>query len=495
MTCPDWTAAAETAANLAETWAADAPGGAILGFDATGVRFTAFGGLGNLADRLPFTADTVARWASVTKHVFAAMTLDTGLLPLDMPLGAVLEELVPAPAAVTVRQALSMQGGLPDNRECLTLLGYDTTTTTRADPLLAFAAGIGRLNAIPGTEVSYSNTGYRLAEAALARRGAHFADLVAAMTRRLGVGMRTSEYWTDPVPGLVPGHIRCGNGWAQGFQGMHLSAAGSASGSVRDLAGWLAELMTRDMFAEMAAPVPLADGRPTGYGLGLRLTRIGGRMFPGHGGSQPGYRADFLLDPETRSGIAVLTNRDDGDAHGIAQKVIATLFGLEFAPTRAGDWAPPGLYVAEEGNLWLEAKRDAAVIHDAEESLYRGEGGAVVSRAAQNAVQLARDGDALVGEIGHRPCRLVPARNEPAADTLDGFWECRGAMFSISGERIHLGRGPQAVESELVPLGGGRWLFRSSDGRRICLRRIGPEQVELSLARARVIEYRRIARH
>jgi CubicO group peptidase (beta-lactamase class C family) len=115
---------------------------------------------------------TVVRYASVTKHAFCAMVLShPDAISLDDTLGQHLPELQEPMADVTVGRALDMSGGLPDTRECLSLLGLSVYTETKSGPLFDFLARQTRLNYEPGTEVSYSNTGYRLVEEALQRKG------------------------------------------------------------------------------------------------------------------------------------------------------------------------------------------------------------------------------------------------------------------------------------------------------------------------------------
>ncbi|RMC30471.1 serine hydrolase domain-containing protein [Paracoccus alkanivorans] len=484
---PDWSAGEAAAVHGLQDWLAEDPGGVVLGFDSDGIRFSAARGCGwpggNALD-----ADSVFRWASVTKHVFVACLLDSAALALDLPLGKVLPELAPAPGGVTIAQALAMQGGLPDTRESLTLLGLGPHDRSEAGALFDWSAGLERLNAEPGTEVAYSNGGYRLTEVALTRHGVSFADWVAGQARRLGTGMRVSEYWGDPVPGLVPGHLPNAGGWSQGFQGMHLSAAGSLSGSARDLALWLADLIPRRHFTRMARALPLASGEATGYGLGLRLNRIGAASVPGHGGAQPGYRAAFLACPDTRAGVVVLSNRDDADAGGLADRVWVGLMGLRPDRQPAGEWAPPGLYVAPQGNLWAEIRPGSIVVRDAEEPLFAGPDGIVVSAAAQSHFRLRFEDGGISGTMFHRPVRLLPARDAPPDPDLDGVWTRDGAYFRISGGMLHWGSGPRVEKTPLQPLGDGRWLFPAS-GRRICLRKIATDRMELSLSRSRGIEY------
>lgn len=496
---PDWAAAEEAA--RAAAFAPDGPGGVVLGFDASGERFAVASGRANLATGAEVTADTVMRYASLTKHVFASMLLSNpGVVRLDDPLGTILAELPAGPGAVTFGQALSMTGGLPDTRETLVLAGLSESSMTDAGPLLAFHAGIGALNYPAGSEVLYSNAGYRLAEAALARRGLRFADHVAMLNDRLGTGFHAPEHWADVVPGLEPGHVRGPDGWRLGGQGMHLSAAGSLNGSARMLARWLGALMAGEpgfegLLAQLCAPRSLADGRGCDYMLGLVRRQIGGRGFVGHGGSQAGYRAFFLLDPEGGSGVVVLTNRDDGDATGLAERVTAALHGLDLPPPLAPDWAPPGIYAAAEGSLWAELRPGSIVIRSHEERLC-AEGDLAVGRAGQQPIRLARAGADLVGEIGGRACRLSPVRPVPAVSELDGRWEIPaiGARFEIRTGRLLWGIGPLRQQVPLAALGSGRYLAALSDGlgsRRVCLARSGPDRLTLSTNRSRVLTYTR----
>ncbi|WP_045389422.1 serine hydrolase [Falsirhodobacter sp. alg1] len=487
----DWNTAARQARTLLEGWSQNDPGGVIAGFDCNGIRFSEGRGVANLGQNGPFNVDTVARWASVTKHVFADFVLGQDL-PLDTPLQQLLPDMHPVPGAVTIRQALSMQGGLPDTRDLLTLAGISAGEVTTPDELLRWSGAIPRLNAPVGTEVAYSNAGYRLVEAGLKARGAVFADHVAQTAARLGTGMHASEMWSDPVPYLATGYVPAPDGWIIGGQGMHLSAAGSLSGSARDLVKWLMDLMGRDSLATLQAPVPLLDGTPTGYGLGLRSFDMGGRLMTGHGGAQSGYRSSFIIWPEHRIGIVVLSNRDDAAAGDMAEKTMASLVGHICQDIPAQDWAPPGHYVTKSGNLWAEVRPDSIILRDAEECLYGDGNGGVYSRAPQSQVSLCVVDGVLEGTVGHVPARLYPARAEPASGRLDGLWMHEGAIFRIKGEQLFWGSGPMQTPVTLVPLGGGRWLFNAF-GRRICLRLLEADIAELSVSRARVVEYHRLA--
>jgi CubicO group peptidase (beta-lactamase class C family) len=106
-----WKAAQECAAQFTQNWSNDEPGGAVIGFDAQGIRFAEAGGVESLSTLAPFTAASVVRYASVTKHAFCALVLEhSDKIGLDDPLGQHLPELqaplrdVTCPTSAPLRQ-------------------------------------------------------------------------------------------------------------------------------------------------------------------------------------------------------------------------------------------------------------------------------------------------------------------------------------------------------------------------------------------------------
>ena len=503
MAMPDWpaaTAALSRAMKWCSTGAGAEPGGAALLFDRDGIRAQLAAGVESLSTGTPFSIDTIVRFASVTKHVFASFVLaHPDVIGLDDPLGQHLPELSAATAAVTVGRALDMSGGIPDTRESLTLIGQSIFNENRAPELLAFHAGLSRLNYRPGTEVHYSNGGYRLVEEALRRHGLHFDDFLRDELREgLGLRFHAAEMWTDPLPGLCTGYWHDGQGWRMGLQGMHLSAAGSLSGNARSLAEWGRGLLRDEgrfhgRLAALSAPRRLIDGRVTGYGLGLRRQSIGRRELLGHGGSQPGFKSYILLDPETGTGCVLVMNRDDVNPTNIAAAAMAALLGQSLPV--AGSDLTPGLYVAAEGADWIEVSASTVSRLDDEVAVYPVAGGGVDSLSPTSSLRLRMEADAVVGEAGHAPVRYRPVQPEPLPNDLDGLWTSAdfGAHLEIRDGAVIIGAGPARRAMPLQALGAGRYLFTLQDGpwrRRICLHRLGPERFELVLSRSRVIEYR-----
>ncbi|NRP22408.1 D-aminopeptidase [Ensifer adhaerens] len=497
----DWHAASATAEAFARQWAENEPGGAVIGFDESGIRFSHARGVESLSTLTPFSADSVVRYASVTKHFFCAMVLQhEDIIKLDDPLGQHLPELASPLADVTVGQALDMSGGLPDTRECLSLLGLSVYTETEAAPLLAFLARLRRLNFDAGSEVSYSNTGYRLVEAALEHRGFNFDDFIQSeVAGPLGVTFKAPDVWNDPVAGLAPGYWHNGERWQLSAAGLHISASGSLTGSANALTAWLQALMRGQGHFEgvlemLQATRFLADGRPSGYSLGLRLSTLGERNFVGHGGSHPGYKTYFLIDPENRSGFVVVSNREDTNGNKIALESMAALTGLPLPTPATG--IRDGLYVTERGPWWLEIKGSVCTYLDADDTLYDDGDGWVSSRSASSPMRLRLEGSALVGEAGHAARHFLPvAVDQMVPVSLAGTWRSsEDAEFEVRDGAVVMGVGPVRHVMPLTALGNGRYLFTLHDGpwtKRVCLHVLDDNRVELVLNRARMMEYHR----
>lgn len=499
-----WQQAANIAESIVQSWQQPgAPGGAIVLFDAHHIHSAHCAGLADLAQQTPFSIDSVVRFASITKHLFAALVTGPGrrYLQLDDRLDQHLPQLTGANGAVTVGQALDMSSGLPDVRETLSLLGLSVYNATTAADLLDFLAREGDLSYPPGSEISYTNTGYRLVEEALKAKGVLFNDLLQQyVCEPLDINLTAPESWFDIVPGLVPGYWNNGEQWQLSSAGLHLSASGSVTGSLRHLTRWLQSLLADSgpgagVLQRLSAPRNLNDGRTIGYGLGLTSSTLGSQTLFGHGGSHAGYKSYFLLHPELKIGVALVANREDVTTSESALRILAAALGRTL-PEKGHDLTP-GLYVAPAAADWLEIKGVTATWLGAGETLWRDERhGDAVSLSSTFPMQLRHEGEAIVGEIGHAARRFEPVQPDRASlDNLQGRWFAapwRSEMV-IEGETLTMGIGPAAIRATLQSLGGDRVLATAMDGpweKRFVLARSGAA-VRLLLNRSRVVTFTR----
>lgn len=497
----DWVGAAKRAQEIAASWQREAgPGGAVILFDRDGVREAFAGGLASIEHGLPFTSATVNRFASISKHVLAVALLRQGLA-LDAPLGSWLPKL-PAPLAeVTLGRALDMTGGLPDMMEAFWQQGVPYTATLDAEEIFALACRFPSLSASPGTEMAYSNTGWRLGQRALEKVSAKpYAEIVAALAGELGLGFRLPYDGAEIMPGLATGYWRAAEGWRRGHYGFHFSASGGIAGSAVDLASWLSALLAgrgplAGMLEKLAAPRHFADGSESIYRLGLVCSWLGGSDVVGHGGSLPGYRNHFLLAPGHGVGVVVMTNREE-EALWPALTVLAALLGEELP---AAGQAPTGLFAADDGPFWAELAPDSISFMGGFERLVADGAGGLRSLPAYLDIRLRPEGaDTLSGLIGGAKRTL---RRAPAGTTLDarlvGHWrEPRfGTEIEIRADGTALMPWPSGgLVTKLTPLPNGRALGDLLHGPwryRPCLWLDGEGELRVSGHRARILQLHR----
>lgn len=500
----DWTKGRAEAQAIAEPWTRQGgPGGAIVLFDRDGVRESASGGFAVIEHRLPFTPDTQNRLASISKHICATLLLREGV-SLEATLGSFLPELPEALGAVPLGRALDMTGALPDMMEALWQLGTPFTASLSASEIFTAACRLPGLNAEPGAEMAYSNTGWRLAQAILERRtGKSYAQLIEALMTPASLPIRFVSDETEVVPGLATGYWQDGQAWRHGLYGFNFSASGGMAGSAAGLARWAAALMAgrgshAGLLDRLAAPRQFADGSESGYRLGLVASRLGTTPVIGHGGSLTGYRNHMLMAPEHGVGVVVLTNREE-DALWPALRVIAALLGesLQGEPENV----PTGLYAAEEGPFWAEFTGGAISFMGGYEKLVADGAGGMRSLPAYLDVRLKAEADgALTGKIGGVVHRLLPVPAETKLDErLIGRWRDARPGVEITiradGTASWPWAGTISRETKLTPLPGGRALADLAHGpwrHRPCLWLQPDGSLRLAGHRSRILHFNNI---
>ena len=508
----DWPAAQQAAETAVAPWrATPGPGGAIVLFDRSGVRGEAAAGLASLSHGLPFTPDTRARFASITKHIFNAFALGHGLSTED-GLGTLLPGLPAAFAPISVGDALAMTGGLPDLLQTYTLCGLPYSARIDLDTLDAFCDRLDAGNGLPGREIVYSNTGYRMVERGLAGQGLQFGPWIEnTVNAALGTALRYPVHWDRPLDDLAEGYWRESPQapWRTGFYGPGLSASGAVTGSARDLALWLAALLRADgpagdVLDRLARPRPLADGRATGYGLGLLETPLGQRILIGHGGSLPGFKNEILFEPGSGTGMVLLCNREDADAQAMALPVMAALLGEPMPAAEAPAGLPQGFFVEDSGPAWIEIAGAGLTFLGTATELEAGPcHGTAVSTSSYMPVDLRTAGAEIVGEIGHASRRFHPVAADAAlSGAMAGLWRnaTHNATLSVSldgrgGGSAGLGLGPLHRHEALVPLDATRALMpvgAAPWASRACLWLESPKTLRLATHRSRILAFERI---
>jgi CubicO group peptidase (beta-lactamase class C family) len=293
-------------------------------------------GTGETVDR-----ETRFRIASLTKQFTAAAVLmlaEDGLIDLDAPAAVYLPELDARPSEnVTARQLLSHTAGIPnewrvpespDSRD-----NPEAYVSAFADMPLDFA---------PGSDFSYSNSGYYILGLMIERvtnlpYGEALEELIF---RPLGLGdtgtIASGESMQDLAQGYV---IRDGEYvGSDPYEDGHPYAAGMMVSTPADLHRWARLLHRGRVFEnestleEMVRPrMPAYDAPGFGraeaaYGL-FRVTAPGtGRWWMHHDGRHGPFVADMRYYPSLDIFTVVLDNAD-GDIAASAKAVNAAAFG------------------------------------------------------------------------------------------------------------------------------------------------------------------------
>jgi CubicO group peptidase (beta-lactamase class C family) len=315
--------------------------GIVLGVEIDGARDVVADGVADLATAEPVRRETSFRVASITKPFVAALAdalADDGLLALDEPLAA----------GATPRQLLSHQGGLASEwPSSLEAYGDDDAALARLatdEP--------ARLPVGPGELFSYSNAGYWLVGAAIARAtGRTFeAAMRDRVLRPLDLG-RTDFAPSDPA---ARGHEQVAPeaGEHRGAEGAYPRVRHPSGGlwaTVDDLLDVAALLADRTALHEPLVGTP--DG---GYGLGVALRTANGRRIVEHAGSAAGFQSLLLLVPDERLAFAALTNSSRG--RRVIRSVLE-LLGLYASPE---PYRLPGEDLAElvgrYGDDWMDVR-------------------------------------------------------------------------------------------------------------------------------------------
>lgn len=292
-------------------------------------------------------ATTSTRYSidSVSKEFCAAAMLilqQEGKLSLDDKVSKYFPQYASADK-VTIRQLLSHTAGYRDYWP-QDFVPPEMTKAVTVDALLKEWA-TKPLDFKPGTDWQYSNTGYVLAGAIVAKvsgeplfkflqenifsplhmtnigdsDAAHLPAPDAAGYTRYGIG---------PVRLAVPE----GAGW--------LYAAGELAMTPSNLALWDVSLMNRSLlsaksYGALYTSIKLNNGKDTHYSLGLEVNQENGRLELYHDGEGSGFLASNAVWPNDKVAVIAVTNNDFASPDGVIARVATVVLKPNAAEARA----------------------------------------------------------------------------------------------------------------------------------------------------------------
>lgn len=310
-------------------------------------------GMANLDEGIALSPSSAFYIASTSKQFAAASVLllaQDGRLSLDDDVHKFIPELPDYGAPITVRHLIHHTSGLRDYLGLLMGLGAGRVEDVMSDDdVVALIASQKALNFPPGSEYSYSNSGYFLL-GQIVKRVTGTSLRRYADARIFGpLGMRHTHFHDDRlqtishrVIGYDPGDQGFVIDYYANFQGV---GDGGLWTTVEDLALWDRNFYDQKvggaaLLREQLTPGRLTSGDTLTYASGLTLGRYRGLPTVSHGGSFMGYRAELLRFPSHRFSVICLCNLSTSNPTARARKVADLYLAKDFPLAPVADGGP-----------------------------------------------------------------------------------------------------------------------------------------------------------
>jgi len=321
-------------------------------------------GYANIAQKIPATAQSVYRIASMTKS-FTAMAIlslrDAGKLDLDdavskyIPEMAQIHPLTDDSPPITIRQLLSHSAGFPEDNP------WGDRQLQRTDQeLIDFIKKGVSLSNTPGLAYEYSNLGFALLGHIVSKvSGEPFEKYITrTILQPLGMNQTYWEY-TDVTPKeLTHGYRWLNNDWKE-EEMLHSGAYGAMGGmltSIEDfsrymlfhLAAWpprngedngpirrssVREMQLPGKFSGFNTQARNSSGilcpRISAYNFGLGWNKdCTGKEWIGHSGGLPGFGSNWAIIPDYDIGIVSFCNATYEGTSALNYRILDTLINL-----------------------------------------------------------------------------------------------------------------------------------------------------------------------
>lgn len=319
-------------------------------------------GLGDMDRRVPLGATSLFDIGSTQKQFAAAAVLllvQDGRLALTDDVRKHIPELPDYGHPITLEHLLTHTSGLRDWTGLLPFAEGDQDVLT----LILRQRG---LNFTPGTEWSYSNSGYVLVKEVVARAsGMSFAEF---LRRRIfePLGMRNTSYVADIMQAAgnrALGYQKEGAAWKPFMRLGNNRGGGTIAATIGDLLVWNEALGSGKLGAfvtgKLQEPARLANGRQLTYARGLNVDSTPGGVVISHSGGAAGFSTWMGRVPEHGLSVVVSCNFDPVSATALANRVAGTFLPPVDAQARAraqanAPVAAPGVDVSSRAGLYFD---------------------------------------------------------------------------------------------------------------------------------------------
>ena len=329
------------------------PGGVVGIFMDGRIIYSKGYGVANLDYDIPITPQSVLRIGSISKQFVAmciAILAEQGKLSFDDDIRTYLPEMPDYGNQVTIRHLLHHTSGIREYLALVNLIGKPEGSvfgyTTRE--LVELLSRQQRLNFEPGSQFSYTNSGYFLLAEIVTRVSGMKASAFAQENIFEPLGMTQTRFYDDPnaiIRNQAFGYSpKRDGGYRLDILRSDVIGDLGVITTVEDFLHWDNNFYenklgagTKNLITMMFTRGRTSSGEDLSYALGLEFDSYRGLKTMGHGGSAVGYVAEFLQFPEQRFSVVILSNLSSFRPGRIARQVADLYLANQFSEAQASD--------------------------------------------------------------------------------------------------------------------------------------------------------------
>lgn len=261
-----------------------------------------------------------------------------GKLSLDDEVRKHIPEFPDYGTPVTIRHLLHHTSGIRDYLNLMILAGFNFEDWTTAEDGLAAITRQKALDFPPGSEHSYSNSGYFLL-AQIVERVSGKTMREFAQERIFGpLGMANTQFFDDHkrvLANRATAYSPTENGFAVEMSNWEQTGDGAVQTTVEDLAKWDQNFYDPKvggpwLVEQLQTRGTLNDGETIDYARGLMVTDHRGLRRVSHGGGWAGYRAELIRFPDQKLSVVTLCNLGTANPSALAQQVADQYLGDKY---------------------------------------------------------------------------------------------------------------------------------------------------------------------
>ena len=329
------------------------PGGVVGIFMDGRIIYSKGYGVANLDYDIPITPQSVLRIGSISKQFVAmciAILAEQGKLSFDDDIRTYLPEMPDYGNQITIRHLLHHTSGIREYLALVNLIGKPEGSvfgyTTRE--LVELLSRQQKLNFEPGSQFSYTNSGYFLLAEIVTRVSGMKASAFAQENIFEPLGMTQTRFYDDPnaiIRNQAFGYSpKRDGGYRLDILRSDVIGDLGVITTVEDFLHWDNNFYenklgarTKDLITMMFTRGRTSNGEELSYALGLEFDSYRGLKTMGHGGSAVGYVAEFLQFPEQRFSVVILSNLSSFRPGRIARQVADLYLANQFSEAQASD--------------------------------------------------------------------------------------------------------------------------------------------------------------